>query len=68
MGPSQVSKATNTFDIEISVTGIDDVRHSLRSGIAAELLADTASRVDMVSYLVNRSKGVIIDKIKESSK
>jgi hypothetical protein len=62
-----MSKATNTFDIEISVTGVDDIKHSLKSGIAAELLADAASRVDMVSYLINRSKSVIIDKIKESS-
>jgi hypothetical protein len=61
-----VSKATNSLDIEIAVTGTDDIRHSLKSSIAIELLADTEAQIDMVSYLVNRSKSAIIDKIKES--
>lgn len=61
-----MSKATNTLDIEISVTGVDDVKHSLKSCIAIELLADQASQIDMVNYLVNRSKSAIIDKIKET--
>lgn len=58
-----MSSATQTLDIEIKVTGVDDVEHSLRSCIAIELLADKQAQVDMVSYLINRSKSAIIDKI-----
>lgn len=59
-----MSKATNSFDIFISVTGTDDALHSMRSSIAAELVADPAARADITSYLIERSKKVIIDKIR----
>lgn len=66
MGLSQVSKASQTFDIQIKVTGADDVQHSMNSSIAAELVADPTARAEITSYLIERSKRVIVKKIEET--
>jgi hypothetical protein len=61
-----VSKATNSFEIYISVTGADDALHSMHSSIAADLVADPAARAEITSYLIDRSKRVIVKKIEET--
>lgn len=61
-----MSKAHQSFDIEIKLVGSDDVVHSMNSSIAAELVANPAARAEITAYLIERSKTVIINKIGET--
>lgn len=58
-----MSKATQTFDIQIKVVDVNDVEHKLNSSIAAELVATPSAREQITSYLIEQSKSVIIKKI-----
>jgi len=56
-----VSAATFSYDVEIKIVGPDDVEHSARSSISAELAKPAIEH--MVSYLLDNSKLVVLKKM-----
>lgn len=61
MGLSQVSAATNTWDIEVKIVGPDDVEHSIASSISAELAQPAIEHT--AAYLIDNSKLVVMKKM-----
>lgn len=58
-----MSKANQTFDVQIRLVDANDVEHVMNSSIAAELVATPHAREQITSHLIEQSKSVIIKKI-----
>ena len=56
----------NSYEIEVKVTGPDDVQHSITSSIAAEIMPTPGVAAEVFSDIFNRSKNAMIKKLVEA--